>query len=355
MKFGSPDKKQAAKKNYFSIKKGTQVFRILPPLGDLADKGIWNRYYAIHFGYRTTKGYMRPFCSPEVVNRKTRMVEVRDAAKEYIDNLLTAKNTLVQKLEENPGDLKVQAQLKKTEELLSTFNLEKRYYVNAMDQNGNIGLLKLKTREKNALDAAREQMKQEEDVDPIAVVGAFLTFTKHGDGRDSSVLVSANYVSSKTDTGKTVKSLNTHDLATDKVTISRLKDSAFNLDALFVRPTSEEVTMMVKNGPESVTMVMEKYKSTKLSDSLKVNSLNDDSELEVENKQEESPVSAPPVSAPPELEDDVMPEDQVVSKVAVKVEKSAPVKVSSPSNVKTTSTISDTSDDDFLAFIGVKL
>ena len=184
MKIGSPDKKHNAKKNYFSIKKGTQVFRILPPLGDLADRGIWNRYYAIHFGYRTTEGYLRPFVSPEVVNRKTKMVEVRDAAKDHINTLLKTKASLVESLTANPEDTKAKARLDKIEQLLSSFNLEKRYYVNAMDQNGNIGLLKLKTREKNALDAAREQIKAEEGIDPIAVAGAFLTFTKHGEGRD---------------------------------------------------------------------------------------------------------------------------------------------------------------------------
>lgn len=347
MKFGSPDKKQSAKKNYFSIKKGTQVFRILPPLGDLADKGIWNRYYAVHFGYRTLEGYMRPFSSPEVVNRKTRMVEVRDAAKDYIDNLLTAKNTLVEKLEANPNDARIKAQLEKTEGLLSTFNLEKRYYVNAMDQNGNIGLLKLKTREKNALDAVREQIKQEEDVDPIGVVGAFLTFTKHGDGRDSSVLVSANYVSSKTDSGKVVKSLNSHDLASDKVTISRLKDSAFDLDKIFVRPTAEEVAMMVKNGAEAVSMVMEKYK-TPYSKPLDTKSVA--AELEEETRSSNLNENQEDDQSLPSLEDDMMPEDQVVSKVAASVPT-----VKRQTVTAAVASVNDMSDDDFLASIGIKL
>lgn len=347
MKFGSPDKKQTTKKNYFSIKKGTQVFRILPPLGDLSDKGIWNRYYAVHFGYRTKEGYMRPFCSPEVMNRKTKMVEVRDAAKDYIDKLLTAKNSLVESLQANPNDLKLKAQLEKTESLLSTYNLEKRYYVNVLDQNGNVGLLKLKTREKNALDAAREQIKQEENVDPIGVLGAFLTFTKHGDGRDSSVLVSANYVSTKTESGKTVKSLNTHDLAEDNATISKLDAMAFDLDKLFVRPTAEEVEAMVKGGPDAVTTVMEKYKSTRPQEQTKSAQSDSSDDEGGESEESISVTSAAQVSMPPVLEDDVLPEDQVVSKSA---------KTSSmPSSKVAMNTVNEMSDDDFLASIGVKL
>ena len=349
MKFGSPDKKQSAKKNYFSIKKGTQVFRILPPLGDLADKGIWNRYHAVHFGYRTLEGYMRPFSSPEVVNRKTRMVEVRDAAKDYIDNLLTAKNTLAEKLQASPDDARLKAQLEKTESLLMTFNLEKRYYVNAMDQNGNIGLLKLKTREKNALDAVREQIKQEEDLDPIGVVGAFLTFTKHGDGRDSSVLVSANYISSKTDAGKSVKSLNSHDLASDTATISRLKDMAFDLDKIFVKPTAEEVAMMVKGGPEAVSMVMEKHKNSrpvetpKVVAALEVDEENLQLNEEIEETQE--------LQAPPAIQEELMPEDQIVSRVAAAPV--APAKKAAPAAAAPS--VNDMTDDDFLASIGIKL
>lgn len=350
MKFGSPDKKQTAKKNYFSIKKGTQVFRILPPLGDLADRGIWNRYYAVHFGYKTTEGYMRPFCSPEVVNRKTKMVEVRDAAKDYIDSLLKAKTTLLSKLEQSPEDSVVKAQLAKTESLLSTFNLEKRYYVNAMDQNGNIGLLKLKTREKNALDAAREQIKQEEDVDPIGVVGAYLTFTKHGDGRDSSVLVSANYVSTKTETGKVVKSLNTHDLASDSSTISRLDTASFDLDKLFVRPTSEEVAFMVKGGAEAVTQVMEKYKSTRPQET---KSATPPTSASTETEYADSDDTAEVMSLPPELENDLLPEDLVTTKTASVVPAAKAVN-QTPSNTSASS-VNEMSDEDFLASIGVKL
>lgn len=86
MEFGKP-KYGFTKKKYFKIKDGEYVFGILPPMGKLAREGTWNVFYPVHYGYRNSKGKLVPFQSPEVINFKTKMVEVPDAANERLKKL----------------------------------------------------------------------------------------------------------------------------------------------------------------------------------------------------------------------------------------------------------------------------
>ena len=57
------------KKNNYKLKDGEQVYRILPPMGELAEQGRWSVFYNVHFGYKNSEGKLRPFQSPEVCVR----------------------------------------------------------------------------------------------------------------------------------------------------------------------------------------------------------------------------------------------------------------------------------------------
>lgn len=259
MKIGQPGvKTNFVQKKYFAIKKGTQVFRILPPMGDLAERGIWNVYYATHFGYRTSDNKMKVFQSPEVYNRKTKMVDVADEAKERIKRLVAQKTILTKRMEEAPSPA-IEAQLSKISAELENYNLEKRFYVNAMDSNGQIGLLKLKTREKAALEAARKKIEAEEGFDPVGVEGVFLTFDKTGDGAQDSVVSVTMNMRSEVIGGRTVKVPNTHTVTEELY--PRLEKEAFDLGKLFIKPTPEEVAAMVRDGAPAVDVVAAKYKT----------------------------------------------------------------------------------------------
>lgn len=259
MKISNPGEgKSFKKKNYFSIKKGVQVFRIFPAMGDAAEKGTWYKYHEVHFGFRGTDGKMFVFQSPEVRNHKTKMIEVSDAAKERNSKIYAKMTELKAKLKENPNDEAAASAHAKLEEISKRYNSEKRYYYNAMDANGNIGLLKLKTKEKAALEAARKALELEEGVDPVKVEGAFLVFNKSGDGAlESTVQVSAHYL--KQDVGgKKVSVLNTHTVSEDLY--PRLQSDSFDLLNLFVKPTAEEVKEMVEKGAEAVSRVAALYR-----------------------------------------------------------------------------------------------
>src|ERR1700676_1574495 len=78
------------KRTCFKLKDGDSTYRVLPPMGECAEEGIWSKFQSVHYGYKNSKGESRAFQSPLVRNGKTKMVEVPDAALERIQQL-TAK------------------------------------------------------------------------------------------------------------------------------------------------------------------------------------------------------------------------------------------------------------------------
>lgn len=258
-------KRSYAKKNYFTVKKGKQSFRILPALGDAAESNIWYKYYDIHFGYKGADGKMFVFQSPEVRNFKTKMIEISDAAKERRNKLIGKVMEIREKLKESPENEALKAALEKTQAVIDQFNNERRYYYNAIDSDGNVGLLKLKTRERAAFEAARERLKEEEGVDPWKINGAYVTFEKSGDGqKDSTVQVSGTYLTEEIN-GKKVRTLRTHTV--DSSLSAVLERDSFDLLNLFPRPSAEEVEAMVEDKTgEVVSAIAAKYKKTRKED-----------------------------------------------------------------------------------------
>lgn len=173
-------------KKYFKLKDGESTFRILPPLGELADEGKWSMFYKIHYGYRNTKGKLRVFQSSLVVNRKNKMVEVPDAAVERIE-------TLKAKLQE-AKDKGNKAVVEKLGPLVSgqkpKYNVDSNHYLNVIDTQGNIGILKLRHRAKQALDEEIKSLR-EKGVDPLSVDnGRYFVFRRSGTGLETTFKVS---------------------------------------------------------------------------------------------------------------------------------------------------------------------
>ena len=324
MKIGSP-KQQGTQgsntKNYFKIQKGTNVYRILPPMGDLADAGIWSRYYSVHYGYRNLENKMFVFQSPEVVNRKTKMVEVEDPAKVKIDRLNTKRMQIEEKLKTSPSSQLTLA-LEQVKEELKVYNLEKANYVNAIDSDGRIGLLKIKHKEMLQFKSLRDRLIAEEGIDPVGAEGAYIQFDKSGTGRDTVVTVSLAMDKVVID-GKRVSTPRLHTI--DESLIPKLESSFFDLDNLFVKPTSQEVQEMVEGGPIAVSKIMGKYRPLK-SQTTKQEAA-PEQEMLIDESEEELLEEAPPV------------------KQASTVQASSPKSSTPQTNVE--------SDDDFLASIGV--
>ncbi|HEY5236473.1 MAG TPA: hypothetical protein VIJ14_09870, partial [Rhabdochlamydiaceae bacterium] len=187
MAFGNANyEKGFKKKNYFKLADGSQIFRILPPVGDLAAKGVWSRYYSVHFGYKNMAGKLRTFLSTEQKNQKTKMIEVPDPALDRI-------NDLKAKLEgaRAAGNQPLVAKLNALVGQKGTYNVDRNHHMNVIElTTGKVGVLKLRHKAKLALDEEIKRLKKEDNCDPLSVDnGRFFTFTRTGTSNETNFKV----------------------------------------------------------------------------------------------------------------------------------------------------------------------
>ena len=246
------------KKKYFNIKDGNNIYRILPAMFDLAGKGKWSLFHRVEFGYLNSDGRMKPFISPRVITREG-MVEVESAAHlsriKLKEEFETLKQTIKEGME-NGTITKDEAKdaLEEHKALVKRYNLDSKHYMNVVDENGVIGLLKIPNRAKQALQPVLDKLKSE-GVDPMSVDnGRFFNFHRSGKSLDTVYTVSVvKNVIDHPELGKVEK---------DKVSIlsdavlDRLNDEAFKLDQLFPTPSAEEVGRIVTEGPSAVDEIL---------------------------------------------------------------------------------------------------
>ncbi len=246
MKIGKARFGKTGSKKYFKLTDGDSVFRILPPLGELADDGVWTRHYKVHYGYKNSEGKIRPFLSSEVKNYKTKMIEVGDAAKDRIEQVKARLEEAKEK-----GDA---ATSKKLVELLKTYNLDSKWYMNAMNLEGEIGLLKVPHKAKQQLEQEIERLASE-GVDALGVENArYFVFRRTGEGFNTQYQVFVHKEKIQVDGIGTVEKEKAHTLTED--VIARLERETFNLDKLFKAPTSEEIARIVKEGVSAVDEIL---------------------------------------------------------------------------------------------------
>lgn len=239
------------KRNWFKLKDGESAFRILPPLGSLADAGRWSAFYSVHYGYKNSQEKMRPFVSPLVKNKQTKMVEVRDFALERLDTLKAELN----KAKEAKDQPMIERLSKLVGGMKPVYNLDSNHYMNVVDTQGNIGVLKLRHRAKLVLDNAIRKLR-DGGVDPLSVEnGRFFVFTRSGMGLDTTFQVSVLQEERNIEGIGKVYIDKPHVLTTE--IINRLGTEAAELDKLFKKPTSEEVERIVKGGAKAVDEILD--------------------------------------------------------------------------------------------------
>jgi len=208
---------------------GSLILRILPPYGSLKQSGRWSQYYVTHFGYRDTKGKLRPFESSEVINRQTKMIEVPDAAMDRIKGLRMAQEKA--KIEGNTE------LVKKIGEHLRIFNAKKAHYMNVMDLEGKIGVLSIPHKMKMALDAKIKEFQQK-GINPISAQGGrYFVFSRSGTGVNTIHQVDI-YRDPNTD--QQIVSNLTNEVA------ERMKSEGMDLSNMYIKPTPEEIDEIVK-------------------------------------------------------------------------------------------------------------
>lgn len=232
-------------KKYFKLKDGASTFRLLPSMEELgyADKSKdknWSQFYSVHYGYKNTAGKLRVFQSTLVMNRKSKMVEVPDAAVERIETL---KAKLAEAKESGQ-----KAVVEKLGPLVSgqkpMYNVDKNHYINAIDEQGNIGVLKLRHTAKQALDVEIKKLEAK-GIDPIAITnGRLFVFSRSGTGLQTAFKVDVAQELLNIEGVGQVNRDKISNLTPEQ--IAAAKDQAADLGKLYKKVSPDDVGRIVK-------------------------------------------------------------------------------------------------------------
>ena len=251
MKLGKT-KLSGERKEIFTIKDGDNLYRPLPPMGKLADAGVFSRYFRVVWGYRDSQGKLRPFISPRVQNFKTKMIDVDCAAFNRVETL---KLELTESTKEAKAlaaaGTQIPEELKKKLENLNEsvgrkgrFNIDSKHHLNVFSKEGKIGCLKLAGRGMTAMRALFKTLEGK-DVDPSAVEnGRFININRQGMGLDTVYTVSELKEQVQTEEYGLVEKALPHGL-TDSI-IGRLSAEAYELDEIYPTPTEAEVKLLIE-------------------------------------------------------------------------------------------------------------
>ena len=273
-------------RKFWKLKDGKQTFRILPALGDNAEDGVWSKYYSVHFGYRNSQGRMIPFESPEVKDSKTKMVTVPDAAKHRIDLL---NGELAKAKSQNDGP-----RIEKLNKLLQTYNLDKNHYLNAIDSQGNIGVLKLRHKAKLVLDNLIKNLAKE-GVDPRDPVnGRLIVFERTGTSNETSFSVAiAQEELDVPGVGKVKRDIVSSISPEMEKRMGELDKNgkfkyreAANLLTLFKKPSASDVERIVKEGPKALDEIFPSKEPVRASGVSAAGSESSDSDTSYDNEYE---------------------------------------------------------------------
>jgi hypothetical protein len=352
-KIGKP-KRGGVKKNYWKLKDGSAVYGILPPFGDLADDGIWSVYYKVQYGYKNPEGKSRAFNGCEVKNRKPPyMTEIPDAATDRI-SMLKGK---LEAAKVAKDDKTKTALLKLVGGPKSQYNTDSNHYLNAIDLQGNIGILKLRHKAFQALKAEIEKLEKKGVIPHGVENRRFFTFTRTGNAMDTTFKVDVYKEVVATKEFGDVERDVVHTL-TDEI-LERLSDEAGKLDTLYKSPTSEQVAQIVAESDLKTGI------SPNIDNILGFTS-NDEEEPADDGDEEPNPgetskmaksaAAAAPVAqeAAPAITPEVVQEETkpTVAKI-VEAKKETPAVAQASAKPTTAEALSGMSDADFLKYLDV--
>lgn len=253
MEIGQANYSGTKTKKHEKIKDGNNIYRILPPLGSQAAKGFWNKYVKVEWGYKDSKGNLRPFQDVRKVNFKSKMVEVESAAHLFREKLDAQFKAQVEQFK--AGQL-TKEQLEQAKKYKESFNLDKKYYMNAINMAGEIVVLKIGQK---ALDGLKAEIKklQERGIDPLSVDnGRFFNFYREGSGLSTVYSVSV-HKEIVVQNGEELEKPIVHKL--DAGIIARLATEAMDLgdlDKMYPIITPQEVEEIVKGGAAAVDRIL---------------------------------------------------------------------------------------------------
>lgn len=346
-----------SKRKTFKVKDGSNIFRLLPPFKSFASDGKWAKYEAIHWGYKGSNG-TRTFRCIREKDLKTKMLKVRCPECDLIEERKLQFDSKVEELQ-TKGDsngkkyTKDQALefLKPFGDWLFAHNRDSKWYINALNNNNEIGRLAIPHKMYVILQGKISELLKE-GVDPLRVdQGVQLDFYREGSGggtvhKVEVVQETVEYA------GKKLKTAKAAPLTPD--VLERMDSEAWDLVNMFHTLTQDQIQLLVSS--EGDTQIVDSLFSTP-----KTERVNETDEDEPNPGEEAATVTTSPVNTTlivTKLEPDKEKEIVKLKAQLAKLQAGPVVVVPPPTNVPTTGTVVPTaktmSTADFLAAFGNK-
>lgn len=243
------------RKNNWRITDGDNIYRILPPLGKLAASGGWAVFEALHWGYRGSKG-MRPFKCIFKKKFKSDMVLVQcPECSKIAEYKKLEEDAIEAKAGEGLTKEQIKEAVKPLSDWLFSHNLDKKWYVNAMKEDGSIGRLAMPHKMYQALQERIQKVINEDGIDPIAVDGGvYFVMTRTGKGVQTAFSVDVQYTQELVN-GRKVKAVKPAPLTEEM--LAKVAADAYDLSDSFRSLKYEEIKRLVDSGgdPDEVDHV----------------------------------------------------------------------------------------------------
>lgn len=258
MKIGTTNFSGGAKREWFSLKANEQnLFRVLPPLFSMAEKGQYAKYYASHSIWFKSKPEekARPyhFQCIEKVNKETKLI---DNHCPFCDQYRANKAQYDAGKERGIPKEQLDAYNKSH---VYPFQVEKKFYVNAVNTDNVVGLMPVGIKAFRALqDRLMDIRAQYQGLDATGMDGVFLNFkkTQKFKGDRDTVYTVDTATETVNVNGQFQTTLKMHSL-TEKF-ISYLEQSARDLGSLFKEIGSEDMKALLSASDENKGILLER-------------------------------------------------------------------------------------------------
>lgn len=228
------------------IQKGQNVYRILPPFGDVE---VHNNYpyrrWSTVWLFDPKANKRKPFASPLSDG------ETECPVREYTDKLAKHIEKTKSQLEaKGLSEKDVKEKLAGLREVAWQIKLQHTYAYNAADKSGEVGILELKSTAHQGVKKMMNQYIKEYGQDPTTLesdvadnAGVWLLFTKEGEGKMTEYTVDYNQVKEKLPNGKISKEDDRTPLS-DNI-VNNYSSLGYDLNALYQRKTYDELRALL--------------------------------------------------------------------------------------------------------------
>lgn len=228
--------------NWFYIKGGTSIYRILPPKPE--SNGYPFKKWIVNWGLvDPQRGSIKPYVSGLMNNNYCPLDDYYKKLKLKIEDMSNETKSLK---EDDPKKIDLLNRIKKLNKYLFSMKLRFSYVYNAIDQSGKVGLLVLPFTAHRKLQKTMLEYINTYGQDPTSLYdlpndsGVWMKFTRTGEGFDTEYDVSKNQITVKDESGGIMYKDDRSPLPKeiqDKYFIEMCKD----LETIYTTSTNEEL------------------------------------------------------------------------------------------------------------------